>query len=92
MYTIKSISSEGEYYLVNHWDKYKAFWQKKSRISSNRVFKNERSAKTSLTKLLMVMPEYLKDQFMMVRVRLRKDGRIEDVENLYKIELDRKYA
>jgi len=68
MYTIKSVSEEGEYYLVNHWYKFKAIWQRKEKITTKRIFKDEKSAKASLTKLLKVMPEYANDKLIMVQV------------------------
>ena len=77
MYTIKSVSEEGEYYLVNHWNKFKAIWQQKEKRTANRIFKDEKTAKASLTKLLKVMPEYGADKLMMVQVN--PDGVMEDL-------------
>lgn len=68
MFTIKSISEDGEYYLVNHWNKHKAFWQQKDQCTANTTFKSIRTANASLTKLLKVMPEYAADTFTPVRV------------------------
>ena len=68
-YTIKSISDEGIYYLVNGWNKHKAFWIDEKSVMENiekaqRFFFNKPSqAKASLTKLLKVMPEYSVDKF-----------------------------
>ena len=66
MFTIKSISQEGTYYLVNHWNKKKAFWKLASEITVDEMFKTAATAKMSLTKLLKIMEEYHKDQFFIV--------------------------
>lgn len=71
-YTIKSISDEGIYYLVNGWNKYKTFWFDEKSVmtdteNAKRFFFNKPSqAKSSLTKLLKVMPEYANDKFEVV--------------------------
>ena len=71
-YTIKSISDEGIYYLVNGWNKCKTFWfDEKSAFqdteNAKRFFFNKPSqAKASLTKLLKVMPDYANDKFEVV--------------------------
>ena len=57
-YTIKAISGEGVYYLVNGWNKCKTFWFNEKSVMSDienakRFFFNKPSqAKASLTKLL----------------------------------------
>lgn len=88
MYTIKSVSDEGEYYLVNHWNKHHKFWQSKSQIALNNVFLDEKSAKTSLTKLLKIMPDYINDNFTMVWVYSLIDakGAHKETKDLYPIE------
>lgn len=88
MFTIKSISDEGEYYLVNHWNKYHKFWQRKDQITLDNIFIDERSAKTSLTKLLKVMPDYSTDNFTMVRVYslIDNNGAHKETKELYHIE------
>lgn len=35
-YTIKSISEEGTYYLVNGWNKHKAYWIEESEVLNNK--------------------------------------------------------
>jgi len=60
MIRVKSESSEGIYYLVNGWNKYKKFWHKNGNSEIVR-FKDMKTAKTSLTKLLKIMPDYLED-------------------------------
>lgn len=60
MIRVKSESSEGIYYLVNGWNKNKAFWYKNGNDQIV-MFKDMRSAKTSLTKLLKIMPDYEED-------------------------------
>ena len=66
-YTIQSISYEGTYYLVNGWEKHKAFWVKKDEIHKA-IFKKEKDAKMSLTKLLKIMDDYKDDIFTMCEI------------------------
>ena len=66
-YTIQSISDEGTYYLVNGWEKHKAFWVRKENIEKA-IFKNEKDAKASLTKLLKIMDDYKNDIFTMCEI------------------------
>lgn len=68
MYTIRSTSDEGVHYLVNGWNKHRAFWMREDRITEGKLFKREQDARRSLTKLLKVMPEYESDTFEMVFV------------------------
>lgn len=68
MYTIKSESSEGTYFLVNHWKKQKTFWKLASEIKKEDMFQREQDAKRSLSMLLKVMPEYLADKFTMIKI------------------------
>lgn len=63
MFTIKSTSTEGTYYLVNGWEKHKKFWIEKNKIKPSMLFSREQDAKRSLTKLLKIMPEYGADAF-----------------------------
>lgn len=71
-YTIKSTSDEGIYYLVDGWNKCYRFWLDKKSVmedieKAKRFFFNKPSqAKTSLTKLLKIMPEYANDEFEVV--------------------------
>lgn len=66
MFTIKSTSPEGIYYLVNGWEKHKKFWIEKNKIKPTMLFNREQDAKRSLTKLLKITPEYSTDDFEMV--------------------------
>lgn len=74
MYTIKSTSEEGIFYLVNGWNKYKSCWVSEKSVledkkNRNKVFFNKPTqAKASLTKLLKVMPEYAADKFELIEV------------------------
>ena len=68
MFTIKSTSNEGVYYLVNGWDKYKTFWIKPEKVKPNMLFSAPKFAKASLTKLLKIMPEYATDNFELIEV------------------------
>ena len=66
MFTIKSISDEGTYYLNKDWEKNKSFWKHGSEIKKEQMFKTASAAKGSLTKLLKVMDDYLTDKFYLV--------------------------
>lgn len=66
MYTIRSISDEGIYYLVNGWNKHKTFWVSKEDLRKNMLFNKAADAKRALTKLLKVMEEYRTDDFSIV--------------------------
>ena len=71
-YTIKCVSEEGIYYLVNGWNKCKTFWFNEKSVledkeNAKRFFFNKPSqAKASLTKLLKVMHDYKNDSFQLV--------------------------
>ncbi len=69
MYTIKSVSKEGTYYLVNHWNKYKTFWIEPEKIKSGMLFKTQANAKASLSKLLKVMEDYKTDKFTLIEIK-----------------------
>ena len=67
MFTIKSISKDGEYYLVKDWDKNKCFWEFASELKREDMYSTEAAAKGALTKLLKTMyTEYGKDEFFIV--------------------------
>ena len=85
-YTIKSVSDDGTYYLVNHWSGNDKFWQKFDEVGKETLFSRESDAKRSLTRLLKVMPDYLADDFEMVEVRYSdwRDGFV--ATPLYKVE------
>lgn len=68
LYTIKSTSDEGVYYLVNGWHMHKAFWKTKEELRLNMLFKSQADAKRSLTKLLKIMPDYKNDVFEIVKI------------------------
>ena len=69
---VKSESAEGTYYLVNGWNKYRAFWYKDSLLEKHpylkerTFFKSIGYAKGNLTKLLKIMPEYKDDKFTFI--------------------------
>jgi hypothetical protein len=69
-YTIKSTSSEGTYYLVNHWEKHRAFWVDIDHIKTSMYFNKPSDAKRSLTKLLKVMEDYKDDVFELIEVKV----------------------
>lgn len=68
MFTIKSVSNESIYYLVNHARKYKTFWVEFNELKSDMLFNRVSDAKTSLTKLLKVMSDYRADTFYLVQI------------------------
>jgi hypothetical protein len=67
-FTIKSTSNEGVYYLVNHWEKHRAFWIEPEKIKQSMLFKRASDAKCSLTKLLSIMDDYKNDNFELVEI------------------------
>ena len=66
MYTIRSVSEDGTYYLVNHWNTYKTWWTRDADIIRN-GFKTPGLAARSLNKLIKFEPEYLNDHFTLMR-------------------------
>lgn len=68
MFTIKSTSSEGVYYLVNGWQKHMALWVSPEKVRRSMLFTAPRFAKASLAKLLKVMPDYASDTFELVEL------------------------
>lgn len=68
MYTIKSTSEDGIYYLVKDWRKHKAIWITEERIRQTMLFKRPQDAWASLSKLLKVMDEYATDTFELVEI------------------------
>jgi len=70
MYTVKTESWEGIYYLINHWNKYKTFFKSGKPALKNQYFKTEADAKRSITKLLNgdMGDEYRNDKFTIVAV------------------------
>lgn len=82
-YTIKSISNDGEWYLVKGWRKYKSHWQNRDNCLPDTTFKSVASAMRSLTKLLKVMPEYLTDTFYVVKITYNEEYCCYDVEEIH---------
>lgn len=80
MYTIKSISDEGIYYLVNHAKDYKTYWVEKRDLKPKMLYDRAADAKASLTKLLKIMTEYRADKFYLVKINTY--GNIESEEEL----------
>ena len=80
MYTIKSVSDEGIYYLVNHANDYKTYWVEKRDLRPKMLYDRAADAKASLTKLLKVMTEYKADKFYLVKINIY--GNIESEEEL----------
>ena len=66
MFTIKSVSSDGTYYLVKNWREKKTFWKLASEIRAKDMYKREQDAVSALTKLLKVMDEYKSDTFTLI--------------------------
>ena len=68
MFTIKSESAEGTYYLVKNWEKNMTFWKTRAQLKASDLFKRPQDAKRSLTMLLKVMDEYATDTFTLVEI------------------------
>ena len=68
MFTIKSTSDEGVFYLVNHWQKHKTYWIEPEKVKADMLFKSAADAKRSLTKLLKTMEDYRSDKFEVVKL------------------------
>lgn len=67
MYTIKSTSNDGIWYLINGWWRHKAYWQQYDNCSPDTTFKRISDAKRGLTNLLKyMMAEYDNDDFTLV--------------------------
>lgn len=70
MFTIKSVSEEGVYYLVNHWEKHKTFWIEPNKVKKSMLFTRPQDAKRSLTKLLKIMEDYKTDEFELIEISI----------------------
>lgn len=64
MFTIRSISEDGIYYLCKR--NYYRFWVTEREVAEDIIFRRAQDAKASLAKLLKVMPEYRFDTFELV--------------------------
>lgn len=65
MYTLKSESSEGVFYLYKGWGTQKWYgimWSKEKPYNARFLFKSPASAWASFTKLCKIMPEYRTDK------------------------------
>ena len=91
MYTIKSVSHEGTWYLVNGWWKYKAYWQEFDQCVPESLFKRKADAKRSLTKLLQyTMAEYGNDDFTLVKLEWDDEYWCYTEKEIEKITIDNK--
>ena len=70
MYTVKTESWEGIYFLINHWNKYKTFFKSNLPALKDQYFKTEADAKRSITKLLngVMGDDYRDDKFTIIKV------------------------
>lgn len=75
MYTVKSTSSEGVYYLVNRHKFHNRLWVRKEELKRSMLFRRERDAKARLTSLLKVMDDYKNDIFEIVEVENKNEIR-----------------
>ena len=73
-YTIKSVSNEGTYYLVNGWKKHNAYWTHSLNPTRNN-FKSKGLALRSLKILLNAIPEYRSDSLTIIE--LTESGGVE---------------
>lgn len=72
LYTIKSTSDEGVFYLVRNWRKNKAIWVRRDKLKAEMLFKRPQDAQASLTSLLKVMDEYATDKFEVVEFEYKR--------------------
>lgn len=70
LYTIKSTSDDGVYYLVNGWNKHKKFWIEPQKVKKEMLFQRPVDAKRSLTKLLKIMTEYQTDKMELIDIKI----------------------
>ena len=75
MYTVKSVSDEGVYYLVNRWNIHNRFWVTGDELKRAMLFRRKQDAKASLTKLLKVMDDYKNDKFEVIEISLNNKTR-----------------
>ena len=66
MYTIKSVSADGTYYLVNGWNKWNAWWTPSCMVGRN-LFKSIGLAKRSLKRLQEYEPDFLNDEITILK-------------------------
>lgn len=72
LYTIKSTSDDGVFYLVKDWRKNKAIWVTRDKLKAEMLFKRPQDAQASLTCLLKVMDEYATDKFEVVEFEYKR--------------------
>lgn len=75
MYTVKSTSPEGIYYLVNRCNFHNKIWVRENELKRSMLFRRERDAKARLTSLLKVMDDYKNDIFEIVEVENKNEIR-----------------
>jgi len=81
-YAIKSESADGTFYLVNGWNKHRAYWF--SRLNPTKVmFTKKGVALRSLRRLLNIMPEYREDKFTLVEIADGGGYEVADIEPMY---------
>lgn len=67
-FTIKSISEEGEYYLVKNWRKNKALWVKETELRQEYLYNFASTAIRGLVALLNAMDDYATDKLSIVSI------------------------
>ena len=70
-YTVKSISSDGVYFMVRDWRKNKAIWVSYDKLKPEYLYKSANTCIKALEKLLNAMSEYAEDKLSVVYI----DGR-----------------
>lgn len=65
-YTIKTISSEGTYFLVNGFEKHQKIWVEEKDLKEEYLFTSTYLARKSLKKLLEFFDEWEDDEFSLV--------------------------
>ena len=67
-YTVKSTTDEGTFFLVKNWRKNKTFWKEEDKLKDTDLFTSHYYALRSLHRLLRIMPDYAKDDFVLEKV------------------------
>lgn len=69
MYTVRNESTEGVYYLINHWNKYKKWFVPHLPQMNDQYFRREQDAKTGITKVISVSDGmYDNDVFTIIKI------------------------
>ena len=82
MYTVKSTSPEGIYYLVNRCNFHNKIWVRENELKKSMLFRRKQDAKARLTNLLKVLGEYKNDTFEIIELERKNEIRNLSAERL----------